>query len=144
MSWRCSGLDSPASACGARFCWTAPAMWRRAGASTPIRTRSSPTISASCARSWPRASARDKSRRHRRSPPPYWSPVDEVRVVVAHSERATLQVGDVFLKVDADQARIDREVEVMTLAPVTTPEILWHKPHVLAIAAVPGTVLGRL
>jgi aminoglycoside phosphotransferase (APT) family kinase protein len=70
--------------------------------------------------------------------------VDEVRVVVAHSERATLQVGDVFLKVDADQARIDREVEVMTLAPVPTPKILWHKPHVLAIAAVPGTVLDRL
>ncbi|NUS13607.1 MAG: aminoglycoside phosphotransferase family protein, partial [Streptomyces sp.] len=28
--------------------------------------------------------------------------MDEVEVVVAHSERATLRVGDVFLKVDAD------------------------------------------
>ncbi|MFE2448597.1 aminoglycoside phosphotransferase family protein, partial [Streptomyces sp. NPDC059426] len=27
--------------------------------------------------------------------------MDEVEVVVAHSERATLRVGDVFLKVDA-------------------------------------------
>ncbi|MFF4948554.1 phosphotransferase family protein [Streptomyces chattanoogensis] len=70
--------------------------------------------------------------------------MDEVKVVVAHSERATLRVGDMFLKVDADQARIDVEVEAMALAPVPTPEVLWHKPPVLAIAAVPGTALGRL
>ncbi|MFC8828405.1 phosphotransferase family protein [Streptomyces sp. NPDC057137] len=70
--------------------------------------------------------------------------MDEVKVVVAHSERATLRVGDVFLKVDADQARIDVEVEAMALAPVPTPEVLWRKPSVLAIAAVPGTALGRL
>src|SRR5581483_5702637 len=70
--------------------------------------------------------------------------VTEVEVVVAHSERATLRVGDVFLKVDADQARIDVEVEAMSLAPVPTPEVLWRKPRVLAIAALPGTTLGRL
>jgi aminoglycoside phosphotransferase (APT) family kinase protein len=70
--------------------------------------------------------------------------MDEVEVVVAHSERATLRVGDVFLKVDADQARIDVEVEAMALAPVPTPEVLWRKPRVLAIAAVPGKALGRL
>ncbi|MEU4081256.1 aminoglycoside phosphotransferase [Streptomyces venezuelae] len=70
--------------------------------------------------------------------------MDEVEVVVAHSERATLRVGDVFLKVDADQARIDREVEAMSRAPVPTPEVLWRKPPVLAIAAVPGATLGRL
>jgi aminoglycoside phosphotransferase (APT) family kinase protein len=70
--------------------------------------------------------------------------VEEVKVVVAHSERATLRVGDVFLKVDADQARIDVEVEAMALAPVPTPEVLWCKPSVLAIAAVPGMALGRL
>ncbi|MFF3530236.1 phosphotransferase family protein [Streptomyces rubiginosohelvolus] len=70
--------------------------------------------------------------------------MDEVQVVVAHSERATLRVGEVFLKVDADQARIDAEVEAMALAPVPTPEVLWRKPPVLAIAAVPGTTLGRL
>ncbi|MFE7270306.1 phosphotransferase family protein [Streptomyces sp. NPDC057623] len=70
--------------------------------------------------------------------------MDEVKVVVAHSERTTLRVGDVFLKVDADQARIDVEVEVMALAPVPTPEVLWRRPPVLAIAAVPGTALGRL
>ena len=70
--------------------------------------------------------------------------MDEVKVVVAHSERATLRVGDVFLKVDADRTRTDVEVEAMALAPVPTPEILWRNPPVLAIAAVPGTALGRL
>ncbi|MBG0851196.1 aminoglycoside phosphotransferase family protein [Streptomyces spinoverrucosus] len=70
--------------------------------------------------------------------------MDEVKVVFAHSERAILRVGDVFLKVDPDQARIDVEVEAMSLAPVPTPEVLWRKPPVLAIAALPGTTLGRL
>jgi aminoglycoside phosphotransferase (APT) family kinase protein len=70
--------------------------------------------------------------------------MNEVEVVVAHSERATLRLGDVFLKVDADQARIDVEVEMVSLAPVPTPEVLWRKPPVLAIAALPGTTLGRL
>ncbi|MET7394032.1 phosphotransferase [Dactylosporangium sp. NPDC005572] len=70
--------------------------------------------------------------------------VQEVEVVVAHNERATLRVGDVFLKVDADQTRIDVEVEAMAMAPIPTPEVLWRRPPVLAIAAVPGTALGRL
>jgi hypothetical protein len=70
--------------------------------------------------------------------------VEEVEVVVAHSERATLRVGDVFLKIDADQARTDVEVMAMTMAPVPTPRILWRKPPVLALAAVPGRALGRL
>lgn len=70
--------------------------------------------------------------------------MDEVEVIVAHSERATLRVGDVFLKVDADQTHLDVEVEAMALAPVPTPEVLWRKPPALAIAAVPGTALGRL
>ncbi len=70
--------------------------------------------------------------------------VDEVEVVVAHQERATLRVGDVFLKIDADQSRADVEVEAMAMAPLPTPEILWRKPPVLALAALPGTALGRL
>jgi hypothetical protein len=68
----------------------------------------------------------------------------EIEVVVAHSERVTLRVGDVFLKIDTDQARIDREVEVMARAPIPTPEVLWRKPPVLALAAVPGAALGVL
>jgi len=70
--------------------------------------------------------------------------VEEVEVVVAHNERATLRVGDVFLKIDADQTRTDVEVEAMALAPIPTPEVLWRKPPVLALAALGGTALGRL
>ncbi|HEX5993799.1 MAG TPA: phosphotransferase, partial [Jiangellales bacterium] len=70
--------------------------------------------------------------------------VEEVEIVVAHSERATLRVGDVFLKIDADQTRTDVEVEAMAMAPVPTPEILWRKPPVLALASLPGSALGRL
>src|ERR1700749_3912974 len=70
--------------------------------------------------------------------------VAEVEVVVAHNERATLRVGDVFLKIDADQTRIDVEVEAMAMAPIPTPEVLWRKPPVLALPAVPGTAPPRL
>ncbi|MFC9999396.1 phosphotransferase family protein [Nocardia sp. NPDC127526] len=70
--------------------------------------------------------------------------MEEVEVVVAHHERATLRVGEVFLKVDVDQARTEIEVEAMMLAPIPTPEVLWHKPPVLALAALPGRALGRL
>ena len=61
--------------------------------------------------------------------------VEEVRIVVAHQERATLRVGDVFLKIDADQRNTDVEVEAMAMAPVPTPEVLWRKPPVLALTA---------
>ena len=70
--------------------------------------------------------------------------VEEVEVVVAHRERATLRVGDVFLKVDADQDRTDVEVAAMAMAPVPTPEVLWRQPPVLALAALRGRALGRL
>ncbi|MFC6161277.1 phosphotransferase family protein [Kribbella jiaozuonensis] len=70
--------------------------------------------------------------------------MDEVKVVVAHSERATLQVGDVFLKIDSDQTNIDVEVEAIALAPIPTPQILWRRPPVLALARVPGMALGKL
>ena len=70
--------------------------------------------------------------------------MEEVRVVVAHRERATLRVGDVFLKIDADQNRTDTEVLAMGLAPIPTPDVLWRQPPVLALAALRGTALGRL
>jgi Phosphotransferase enzyme family len=70
--------------------------------------------------------------------------VEELEVVVAHQDCATLRVGDVFLKIDADQRRTDVEVEAMALAPIPTAQILWRKPPVLALAALPGTALGRL
>src|SRR5262245_3491404 len=70
--------------------------------------------------------------------------VEEVEVVVAHDERVTLRVGNMFLKIDTDQTRTEIEVEAMALAPIPTPEVLWRKPPVLALAALPGTALGRL
>src|ERR1700735_1439067 len=70
--------------------------------------------------------------------------VEEVEVVVAHHDCATLRVGDVFLKIDAHQTRTDVEVEAMAIAPVPTPEVLWRKPPVLALAALPGKALGRI
>jgi aminoglycoside phosphotransferase (APT) family kinase protein len=69
---------------------------------------------------------------------------ERVEVVVAHDERATLRVGDVFVKVDADQTRLDVEVEAMAMAPVPTPQVLWRKPPALALAALPGVALGHL
>ena len=62
----------------------------------------------------------------------------------AHGDRVTLRVGDVFLKIDADQTRTDVEVEAMTMAPVATPRILWRDLPVLALAAVQETALGHL
>jgi hypothetical protein len=70
--------------------------------------------------------------------------VDQIEVVVANSERTTLRVGDVFLKIDADQARTEVEVAAMALTPLPTAEILWRRPPVLALAALPGKALGRL
>jgi hypothetical protein len=70
--------------------------------------------------------------------------VDHVEVVVAHQDCATLHVGEVFLKIDGDQTRTSLEVEAMTLAPIPTPEVLWRKPPVLALAALGGTALGYL
>ncbi|NNG15944.1 MAG: phosphotransferase [Gemmatimonadales bacterium] len=70
--------------------------------------------------------------------------MEQVEVVLANNDRVTLRVGDVFLKIDAEQTRTDIEVEAMAMAPVPTPEILWRNPPVLALAAVPGKVLGVL
>jgi aminoglycoside phosphotransferase (APT) family kinase protein len=70
--------------------------------------------------------------------------VTDVEIVVAHSERATVRVGDVFLKIDADQTRADIEVQAMAMAPIPTPRVLWRTPPVLALAALPGKALGRL
>jgi hypothetical protein len=90
-----------------------------------------------------RAIARENSW-HREWHPATMADVEELEVVVAHNERATLRVGDVFLKIDADQSRIDVEVEAMALAPILTPEVLWRRPPVLALAGLPGRALGRL
>jgi aminoglycoside phosphotransferase (APT) family kinase protein len=48
------------------------------------------------------------------------------------------------LKIDADQTRTDVEVEATASVPVPTPRVLWRRPPVLALAALPGRALGRL
>lgn len=70
-------------------------------------------------------------------------PVQEVQVVVAHQERATVRVGDVFLKIDGDQHNTDVEVAAMALAPIPTSQVLWRRPPVLALAALRGSHLGH-
>ncbi|MBS2940269.1 phosphotransferase [Nocardioides sp. J2M5] len=70
--------------------------------------------------------------------------MEEVEVVVAHRERATLRVGDVFLKVDGEPSRTRRELEAMRLAPVPTAPVLWHTPPVVALGRLRGVPLGRL
>lgn len=69
---------------------------------------------------------------------------EKVEVIVAHGERATLRVGAIFLKIDADQSRTDVEVEAMALAPIPAPRVLWRTPPVLALGTLPGRPLGRL
>jgi aminoglycoside phosphotransferase len=69
---------------------------------------------------------------------------ERVEVVVANDERATVRVGDVFVKIDADQTRLDVEAEAMAMAPIPTLEILWRKPPALALAALPGVAFGHL
>ena len=59
-------------------------------------------------------------------------------VVLANNDRVTVRVGDVFLKIDADPGRTEREVAAMALAPLPTADVLWRTPQVLALARVPG------
>ena len=47
--------------------------------------------------------------------------VEQIEIVVAHGEGATLRVGDTTLKIDTDQERIDVEVAAMVMAPVAHP-----------------------
>ncbi len=70
--------------------------------------------------------------------------MDSVEIVLANNDRVTLRVGDAFLKVDADHERSAREVKAIELAPVPTPDVLWHKTPVLALGAVAGKPLGKL
>src|SRR5215211_6317934 len=140
--WHASGTQAPTATCRLDFTIQVP---RPGGPrQCSIRQRS-----VSCARP-PGSGTRSAAQSHAVNPatsvaiPPIMTDAEEVEVVVAHHERATLRVGDVFLKIDADQTRTDVEVEAMAMAPIPTPEVLWRKPPVLALAALPGTALGRL
>ena len=70
--------------------------------------------------------------------------VESIDVVLANNDRVTLRAGPMYLKIDADQTRTDREVEAMEMVPVPTPKILWRTSPVLALEALPGRAIGRL
>jgi Phosphotransferase enzyme family len=65
--------------------------------------------------------------------------VAEVEIVVAHSERATLRVGDVFLKIDADQRNTDVEVEWLVTSGVLPPAVVTRNRQVAEAALRPWT-----
>ena len=69
--------------------------------------------------------------------------VDQVDVVAAHQDCATLRVGEVFLKIDGDQTRAGVEVEAGWLRSRLRTSC-GAKPPVLALAALRGTALGHL
>jgi hypothetical protein len=62
--------------------------------------------------------------------------VRETEVVIAHSERVTLRVGDVFLKIDTDQTRIDREPE--DAARVRVDRAAFRQGHDMQQQVTPG------
>jgi hypothetical protein len=62
--------------------------------------------------------------------------VREIEVVVAHSERVTLRVGDVFLKIDTDQTRIDREPQ--DAARVRVDRAAFRQGHDMQQQVTPG------
>lgn len=71
------------------------------------------------------------------------SPID---VVVAHQERVTVRVGEVFVKVFAEASRAARETEAIdhVAASVPVPDVLWRQDHAIALSAVPGEPLATL
>ena len=71
-------------------------------------------------------------------------PTKPVEVALANNDRVTLRLGDTYLKVDSNHERSAVEAAAIALAPVPTPEVLWHKPPVLALTALEGRTLGRL
>ena len=70
--------------------------------------------------------------------------VEEIEVVVAHRERATVRVGDVFLKIDGDQTRVDLKVQAMgdALSDLATLT-LGHPEHLDYVIAGYGTDVDR-
>ena len=68
--------------------------------------------------------------------------VQEVEVVVAHSEPVTLRVGDVFLEIDSDQRHTD--VETQAMAPVPAPADPVAQAAGARARRLPGTALGHL
>ena len=66
-------------------------------------------------------------------------------ILLEHQDRAVVRVGDVFIKVETDIDKAMREREVLGIAPVPVPEVLWWMlghPSLLALARVTGAALS--
>jgi len=70
--------------------------------------------------------------------------MDRVEILVSHQERATVRVGNTYVKIDSAAWRLTREVEAMALVTVPRPDVLWHHDHVLGLSELRGYQLGRL
>jgi hypothetical protein len=107
-------------------------------------TRVSPTTARPPSRALMPPAVQELTSGDRLAPAATMPDVHAVEVIVAHHERATLRVGEVFLKIDADQTNTDIEVEAMTMVPVPTPEICGACRRCWRLPLFPGTALGRL
>lgn len=67
----------------------------------------------------------------------------QVDVLVAHRDRVVVRVGDVFVKLETDDGRLDIEVDAMAKVEVPTPAIAWRRPHALATRRLAGRPIAE-
>lgn len=70
--------------------------------------------------------------------------MDLAEVVVAHQDRAVLRLGDVFVKVESDPAKAQREHDLLSSVPVPVPQVVWWRPgspSLLGLARATGESL---
>jgi len=68
-------------------------------------------------------------------------------IVISHKDRAVVRIGDVFIKIDVDRDRSERELVALRSVPLPKPEVLWHRSGprpLLALSEVAGTPLAQL
>jgi aminoglycoside phosphotransferase (APT) family kinase protein len=66
-----------------------------------------------------------------------------IEVVSAHRERAVAKLDDVFVKIETDPARAEREADALRrVTAVPLPELLWYRPGPPALLATTA-VIGR-
>src|SRR3954471_12924479 len=66
-------------------------------------------------------------------------------IVISHEERAVVRIGDMFVKADRNDDRIERELAALRDATIPRPTVLWQRTgpvHLLAVAAVDGSPLA--
>src|SRR3954452_8968043 len=66
-------------------------------------------------------------------------------IVVSNGARAVVRMGDVFVKADRDEDRVERELAALRDAVIVRPRMLWHHRgpvHLVAVSAVEGSPLA--